>query len=100
MATPYHRAGKRLTAGRANDTGKRPRHGYAALPLRTCVRHRWARPLLTIAVVRMEDWQMIRMPLAVLLAASLPVPTSAQIVSEEQASEIARDAYVYAYPLM
>lgn len=43
---------------------------------------------------------MIRMLLAVLLAASLPVPTSAQIVSEEQASEIARDAYVYAYPLM
>jgi hypothetical protein len=39
-------------------------------------------------------------PLMLLLALTAPAPTSAQNVSDEEAYEIAKDAYVYAYPLM
>lgn len=39
-------------------------------------------------------------PLALLLALMQPAPVTAQSVSEQEAYAIARDAYVYAYPLM
>jgi len=39
-------------------------------------------------------------PLTLLLALSGPAPASAQNVSEQEAYEISKDAYVYAYPLV